>query len=198
MSAVMIVLAAADAAASRSLLDHAQSVANESVAKVSGQCVCIFDFDLTLRVQNSTGHDVGSEDSPGIVRHCKDLGYEVALASANCNTEKMKYVLPTIDDDIFTDHWFETPLFQNCDWYKIKELNKITDYLDTPPACAMFFDDLEFNVKEYGRRAGVNWRHVNPETGVTWTDFGSLHPELLKRCDCQTDDGDDDGSQSSG
>eukprot|EP00210_Caulerpa_lentillifera_P007876 g7517.t1 len=154
-------------------------------SKTSGQCVCIFDFDLTLRVQNETGWDTGSKDSRGIVRKCKEYGYEIALASANCNTEKMKLILPNhIDSEIFNAQWFESPAFQNCDAYKTNELSKILKYFDTSPKCAMFFDDLEFNLRKYARDVGVHWRHVNPETGVTWDDFWGLVPELQSTCDC--------------
>jgi len=98
----------------------------------------------------------------------------------------MKLVLPNrIDDDIFTPYWFETPAFQHCDAYKTNELTKILNYFETDPGCAMFFDDLEYNVQKYARDVGVHWKHVNPEYGVTWDDFWGLMPQLQSSCNCQ-------------
>lgn len=117
--------------------------------------------------------------------HVQELGYEVALASANCDTDKMRFVLPNrIDDDIFTDRWFETPAFQNCEPWKTKELDALLQHFDTPRQCLMFFDDLSYNVHRHATVTGVHWRHVDDKTGVLWHDFNSLHPDLLRTCDC--------------
>ncbi|GMH35196.1 hypothetical protein BSKO_03064 [Bryopsis sp. KO-2023] len=165
--------------------DKSRLFVEKGEEKKTGQCVCVFDFDETLRVQNSTGWSVGSKDSREIVNKCRDLGYEVALASANCDTPKMKFVLPNhIDDDIFTDAWFESPAFQNCDPWKTNELNKLMDHFKTPAECMMFFDDLKYNVEKHATEVGVHWVHVDPEHGVTWDDFWALHPYLEQTCDC--------------
>lgn len=109
----------------------------------------------------------------------------MALASANCDTDKMRFILPNrIDDDIFTDRWFESPAFQTCEPWKTKELNALMDYYKSPPQCMMFFDDLSHNVHKHATDVGVHWRHVDGHIGVSWEDFGSLHADLLKTCDC--------------
>lgn len=166
--------------------DIQSKITVEGGGKVAGTCVCVFDFDHTLRVQNETGWDVGSKDSKGIVRKCRELGYEVALASANCDEAKMRFVLPNrIDDDIFTDRFFESPAFQHCDPWKTKELTKLLEHFETPPQCMMFFDDLSYNVHKHATDVGIHWRHVDEDHGVLWEDFGSLHADLLRTCECK-------------
>lgn len=120
-----------------------------------------------------------------IICYEQELGYEVALASANCDTNKMRFVLPNrIDDDIFTDRWFESPAFQTCEPWKTKELDALLEHFDTPRQCMMFFDDLSYNVHRHATKVGVHWRHVDKNVGVLWEDFNSLHPDLLETCDC--------------
>lgn len=172
-------------AAARADRDKSRLYVKDGEKKKTGQCVCVFDFDETLRVQNATGWDVGSKDSREIVNKCRELGYEVALASANCDSPKMRFILPNrIDDDIFTDAWFDSPAFQHCDPWKTNELNKLMKYYDTPAECLMFFDDLVHNVKKHATDVGVHWIHVDGEHGVTWDDFWDIHPYLTQTCDC--------------
>lgn len=41
------------------------------VQKASGKCVCIFDFDETLRVWKGNNGDTPAADGQGIIRKCK-------------------------------------------------------------------------------------------------------------------------------
>lgn len=145
--------------------------------------------DRQTRLESSaSARSLNAEPIPAFYKVClQEYGYEVALASANCDKAKMKLILPNhIDDDIFTPAWFESPAFQHCEPYKTYELNRILEFFDTPAACAMFFDDLEYNVEKYARDVGVNWRLVDPEHGVTWDDFWAVVPQLKDRCDCKS------------
>lgn len=114
----------------------------------------------------------------------QEMGYEVAIASANCNTYKLHKVLPKIDGELFTKSFFQSNAFQHCDSWKTNELTKILSHYNTKPECAMFFDDQYHNVHIHGRNVGVNWRLVDGHTGVTWNDFWGLHPEMERRCGC--------------
>lgn len=154
-----------------------------AIAKASGLCVCIFDFDETLRVWKDGYGDSPAADGGAIVNKCRELGYEIAIASANCNTEKLQKVLPTVNG-VFEPSFFETMAFQNCDHWKTHQLNKILNYFGTQPECAMFFDDQGHNLHKHAANVGVNGRHVHGDTGVTWDDFWFAKSEMESRCNC--------------
>ncbi|GMH35819.1 hypothetical protein BSKO_03687 [Bryopsis sp. KO-2023] len=187
VGAAMLLLIAPGSESRSHALRHYRDIASsetELEIKQSGLCVCIFDFDETLRVWKGENGDSPAPDGGAIVNKCRELGYEIAIASANCNTEKLQRVLPVVNDGVFRPSFFETVAFQNCDSWKTHQLNKILNYFGTKPECAMFFDDQGHNLDKHAKNVGVNGRHVRRDTGVTWKDFWHTKSEMEKRCNC--------------
>lgn len=57
-----------------SLRELHRPVDDRFVRKPSGKCVCIFDFDETLRVWRGGNGDSPARDGQGIIRRCKVRG----------------------------------------------------------------------------------------------------------------------------
>ncbi|KAG2446961.1 hypothetical protein HYH02_008115 [Chlamydomonas schloesseri] len=151
-------------------------------------CVCVFDFDETLRVvsPDKSNFDMPAPDGPGIVKACKDNGWEIGIASANDNNGKLQKVLSTTaynQAGVFTPEFFTSNAFQ-YHWYnKTISLEAIKDYYDTYPQCMMLFDDMEHN-RKYADAAGVIFQKVSNDTGVRWSDFDTARKTLANQCWC--------------
>eukprot|EP00798_Chlamydomonas_sp_ICE-L_P020494 gene20494-27285_t len=121
----------------RMLEDDAPVEDSSSQDCVQYGCMCIFDFDETLRVVKGVeGRDHQNEDAPAddavqVIAECKNLGCGIAIASANGNREKLTEVLPKIDAGTFTEDFFNSALFQ----YGYNDKTN----------CVAFFDDQEHN-----------------------------------------------------
>lgn len=88
--------------------------ATPSLAAADG-CVWIFDFDSTIRIQDT---QVKSTDVQGILEAAASKGINVAIASASCAEPFMREYLPDeIDSDLFTEEFLYSPAFQACQWY---------------------------------------------------------------------------------
>ena len=105
--------------------------------------LCIFDFDATIKEGIARNVDVG-RDIDGIVKRCKDMGYGIAIASANCEIDNMKtFLRDSVSADIFSDVMLSSPAFQACQPVRTPALIKLLDHfgLRTVSKCAVFFDD---------------------------------------------------------
>ncbi|PNW76736.1 hypothetical protein CHLRE_11g469224v5 [Chlamydomonas reinhardtii] len=130
--------------------------------------------------------DVPAPDAKRVVQGCKDAGYEIAIASANDEIDKMKKVLgQRLDPAVFTEAFFDSSAFQMHYDDKSITLNNIIKYYDTQPGCVMLFDDQEWN-KAYATDQGVLMIMTPTNAGIRYADFTRGAAELQRYCDCAT------------
>ncbi|GIL41963.1 hypothetical protein Vafri_46, partial [Volvox africanus] len=149
-------------------------------------CVCVFDFDETLRVisPDKTDLDMPAQDGAGIIRKCREYGWEIAVASANDNYQKLEKILSQrIDGSIFSPEFFNSSAFQYHWFNKTVSLHNIMRYYDTQPQCMMLFDDAEHN-RKYADALGVTFIKARNDTGVRWDDFIEGQKYLHQKCWC--------------
>ncbi|EFJ46196.1 hypothetical protein VOLCADRAFT_93384 [Volvox carteri f. nagariensis] len=173
---------------SRSMLDTGSdsSRSSSSAQKPYDTCVCVFDFDETLRVisKDKKDFDVPAEDGQGIIRKCKEYGWEIGVASANDNYQKLQKVLSErVDNVTFTPEFFSSTAFQYHWFNKSISLNNIARYYDTQPQCMMLFDDAEHN-RKYADKLNVTFIKVRNDTGVRWEDFTEGQKYMHQKCWC--------------
>ncbi|KAG2432257.1 hypothetical protein HXX76_009175 [Chlamydomonas incerta] len=155
-------------------------------SKPRDTCVCAFDFDGVLRAAppGARDQDVPAPDAKRVVQGCKDAGYEIAIASANDDIEKMKKVLgQRLDPSVFTEAFFDSSAFQMHYDDKSITLSNIIRYYDTQPGCVMLFDDQEWN-KAYASDLGVLMIMTPTNAGIRYADFARGAAELQRYCDC--------------
>ncbi|GLC35125.1 hypothetical protein PLESTM_000282100 [Pleodorina starrii] len=179
--------ASAPAGGNRALLSRRALLGSDSKKqKPYDTCVCVFDFDETLRVISSDKKDwdVPAQDGAGIIAKCKEYGWEIGVASANDNVQKLHKVLgQKVDNSTFTQEFFDSSAFQ-YHWYnKTVSLDAIARYYDTQPECMMLFDDMEHN-RKYAEALDVTFMHVRNDTGVRWSDFVDGQKYLHDKCWC--------------
>ena len=109
---------------------------------VAVSCLCVFDFDLTLRIIRGNNQDTPAPDAKKAIQICQSNGCQIGIASANGNADKLKHVLSTkIEPSLFTEAFFNSPAFQYGKSDKSISLNALQSFTGTRTSCIIFFDD---------------------------------------------------------
>eukprot|EP00798_Chlamydomonas_sp_ICE-L_P020518 gene20518-27310_t len=140
----------------RRLLEYYDAPEEDSSSQdcVQYGCMCIFDFNKTLRVVKGWDQDAPPDDAVQVIAECKNLGCGIAIASANGDREKITEVLPRMDSGTFTEDFFNSALFQYGQSDKEITLKAILSCTNVQPNCAAFFDDGEENRHSIHTSAG--------------------------------------------
>lgn len=141
-------------------------------------CVCSFDFDLTLRIVKGKDYDFPAPDAMSVIQACQSRGCNIAIASANGNSDKLKHVLGSrVDPSVFTDNFFSSPAFQYGNDDKSISLRAIRAFYNADPGCLVLFDDQWFN-KQFADRTGSVFIKVDPSIGVSLPNWRQAVKQL--------------------
>lgn len=155
--------------------------------KKSGQCVCVLDFDDTLKVYTDKGkNSVNSiaKDAWAVLDKCLDSKYAIAIASANDDGDrKVKPILKQIQPDIFSDDFIKSSACQIGVQNKTISLQRIQAHFKTDSRCMMLLDDGHWN-RKFADALGVIFQQVDPRYGLRYKDFDDASWRMGQQCDC--------------
>eukprot|EP00884_Botryococcus_braunii_P010497 jgi/Botrbrau1/19449/Bobra.0338s0070.1 len=151
-----------------------------TATEAEGRCVCIFDFDDTIRL---SGGSVAPE-FPSVLASCLSSKYQIAIASASCTVDFQKrYLHDNVNSSVFSWGFLGSPAYQTCEGWKKISLQRVTDFYGTPPPCSMLFDN-NGGSKAYADELGVVFFTVSPKRGVSSSDFAEANAALQRQCKC--------------
>lgn len=157
------------------------------------RCACLFDVDSTIYLPDSevfrfANPFLDGEVAPEAgeaVSACKDIGFDIGIATLNCFPETVKDILRSVNSTIFTDEFLESEWYQDCNLIKATELQRILDAFDLDPQCVVLIDNDYFNSLST-LFVGMNFQIVDPDIGVTLEDAEDAIEKVREKCTCKT------------